>query len=172
MDRTQNYTSGTAISFIPSISGNVLSITSSSVLAYGTVYQVILHSNCVTDLAGNGFVGPYGVKFTTTTPPVVTSTDPVNKAVNVALNKVIKITFNKTIQFGTNPWIELKNNSLGTAKPITTTITGSTLNITPTTLMSKGTTYTVILHSGCVTDTTGSAGFVGPYSTTFTTTKV
>ena len=102
----------------------------------------------------------------------MTSTSPVNNAVNVAINKVIQINFNKTIQFGTNPWIEFKKTSTGTAKPFTATITGSTLNITPTTPLAKGTTYTVIIHSNAVTDTTGTAGLVAPYTTRFTTTNV
>ncbi|PKL66939.1 MAG: hypothetical protein CVV28_08700, partial [Methanobacteriales archaeon HGW-Methanobacteriales-1] len=40
------------------------------------------------------------------TPPIVTASDPVNNAVNVALNKVINVTFNQAILAGNN-WIEL-----------------------------------------------------------------
>ena len=105
----------------------------------------------------NGLAAAYTIRFTTTTPPVVTSTSPVNNAVNVALNKVIQINFNKTIIFGTNSWIELKTTNTGTAKPFTATITGSKLNIKPTTKLAKGTNYTVIIHSNAVTDTTGTA---------------
>ena len=165
------YTTGNGIyiPFTSKINGNVLSITPTSLLA-GTKYTVILHTNSITDMEGNGLASPYTTRFTTTTPPVVTSTSPVNNAVNVALNKVIKIQFNKTIQFGTNPWIEFKNSS-GMGKPFKATISGSTLNITTNATMARGTTYTVIIHSNAVTDTTGTAGLATPYTTKFTTTK-
>ena len=162
----------TVVPFTSSILGNVLSITPDSLLAAGTKFIVVLHSNSITDLQGNGLAAPYTTKFTTTTPPVVTSTNPVNNAVNVALNKVIQITFDKNIQLGTNPWIELVTSSTGTAKAFTTTITGNILNITPTTPLTKGTKYIVVLHSNAVTDTTGTAGLAAPYTTKFTTTTV
>ena len=162
--------SGTATPFTTTILDNVLSITPDSLLAAGTKFIVVLHSNSITDIQGNGLAAPYTTKFTTTTPPVVTSTNPVNNAVNVALNKVIQITFDKNIQFGTNPWIELVTSSTGTAKAFTTTITGNILNITPTTPLTKGTKYIVIIHSNAVTDTTGMAKLAAPYTTKFTTT--
>ena len=121
---------------------------------------LLYYTQQITDIQGNGLAAPYTTKFTTITPPVVTSTNPVNNAVNVALNKVIQITFDKNIQFGTNPWIELVTSSTGTAKPFTTTITGNILNITPTTPLTKGTKYIVIIHSNAVTDTTGTVGLV------------
>ena len=74
------------------------------------------------------------------TAPVVTSTNPINNAVNIALNKVIQINFNENIKLGTNPWIELKTNS-GTATPFTTTILDNVLSITPNSLLSLGTQY-------------------------------
>ena len=163
---------GTVVPFTSSILGNVLSITPDSLLAAGTKFIVVLHSNSITDLQGNGLAAPYTTKFTTTTPPVVTSTNPVNNAVNVALNKVIQITFNKNIQLGTNPWIEFVTSSTGTPKAFTTTITGNILNITPTTPLAKGTKYIVVIHSNAVTDTTGTAGLAAPYTTKFTTTTV
>ena len=162
--------SGTVIPFTTTVLANVLSIIPDSLLAAGTKFIVVLHSNSITDIQGNGLAAPYTTKFTTITPPVVTSTNPVNNAVNVALNKVIQITFDKNIQFGTNPWIELVTSSTGTAKPFTTTITGNILNITPTTPLTKGTKYIVIIHSNAVTDTTGTVGLAAPYTTKFTTT--
>ena len=159
---------GAAKSFKSSISGNVLSLIPSSPLAAGTKYTVIIHSKSITDLLGNALAAPYTTRFTTTLPPVVTSTSPVNNAVNVAVNKVIQINFSKAIQLGTNPWIELKNQ-YGTAKPFTTSINGSILNITSNTTFARGTTYTVILHSNSVTST-GGAGLAAPYTTKFTTT--
>ena len=159
---------GTLIPITRSISGNVLSITPNSLLKAGTKYTIILHTNSIKDLASNGLAALYTTKFTTTLPPVVTSTSPMNNAVNVAVNKVIQITFNKAIKLGTNPWIELKNQS-GSAKPFTTTINGNTLYITANSIFARGTTYTVILHSNSVTST-GGAGLAAGYTTKFTTT--
>ncbi|MBZ2165034.1 Ig-like domain-containing protein [Methanobacterium spitsbergense] len=161
--------SGTAVPYTTNIVGNVLSITPNSLLAVGTSYSVILHSNSVINLVGIGLAAPYTTRFTTETPPVVTSTSPVNNAFNVALNKVIQITFDKAIQLGTNPWIELKTSNSGTIVPYTTNIIGNVLSITPNSLLNAGTKYTVILHSNSITDMQGN-GLNTPYTTIFTTT--
>ena len=160
--------SGTIVPYTTNIIGNILSITPNSLLNAGTKYTVILHSNSITDMQGNGLNTPYTTIFTTTLPPVVTSTSPVNNAMNVAVNKVIQINFSKAIQLGTNSWIELKNQ-YGKVKPYTTSINGNTLNITSNAAFARGTTYTVILHSNSVTST-GGAGLTAPYTTKFTTT--
>ena len=160
--------SGTIVPYTTNIIGNILSITPNSLLNAGTKYTVILHSNSITDMQGNGLNTPYTTIFTTTLPPVVTSTSPKNNAMNVAVNKVIQINFSKAIQLGTNSWIELKNQ-YGQIKPYTTSINGSTLNITANTTFARGTTYTVILHSNSITST-GGAGLTTPYTTKFTTT--
>ena len=161
--------SGTPVPYTTNIVDNVLSITPTSLLALGTQYSVILHSNSITDMAGIGLAAPYTTRFTTETPPVVTSTSPVYNAFNVALNKVIQITFDKAIQLGTNPWIELKTSSSGTIVPYTTNIIGNILSITPNSLLNAGTKYTVILHSNSITDMQGN-GLNTPYTTIFTTT--
>ena len=160
---------GNIKTFTTNILDNVLSITPSSLLALGTQYSVILHSNSITDIAGIGLAAPYTTRFTTEAAPVVTSTSPVYNAFNVALNKVIQITFDKAIQLGTNPWIELKTSSSGTIIPYTTNIIGNILSITPNSLLNAGTKYTVILHSNSITDMQGNS-LNTPYTTIFTTT--
>ncbi|WP_223791937.1 Ig-like domain-containing protein [Methanobacterium spitsbergense] len=160
---------GNTKTFTTNILDNILSITPSSLLALGTQYSVILHSNSITDMAGIGLAAPYTTRFTTEAAPVVTSTSPVYNAFNVALNKVIQITFDKAIQLGTNPWIELKTSNSGTIVPYTTNIIGNVLSITPNSLLNAGTKYTVILHSNSITDMQGN-GLNTPYTTIFTTT--
>ena len=159
---------GNIKTFTTNIVDNVLSITPFSLLALGTQYSVILHSNSITDMGGIGLAAPYTTRFTTEAAPVVTSTSPVYNAFNVALNKVIQITFDKAIQLGTNPWIEFKTSS-GTIVPYTTNIIGNILSITPNSLLNAGTKYTVILHSNSITDMQGN-GLNTPYTTIFTTT--
>ena len=131
-------------------------------------------------MAGNGLETQKVIQFktasTTTsafsktpvnTAPTVISSNPVNNAVNIPTNKVIKINFSEAIKFGTNVWIELKSSS-GKAIPFTKTISGSTLSITPTTTLAKGTTYTVIIHTNSITDLTGK-GLATVYTTKFKT---
>ncbi len=82
----------------------------------------------------------------------ISSINPANNSVNVPMNKTIKITFNNTIKSGSK-WIELKN-SKGTLIPINTSITGKILTINPK-LLNYGR-YTLILHTGSVTDLSGN----------------
>lgn len=163
--------SGT-IPFTPTISGNILTIKPNILLAYGTKYTVILHSGSIQDTNGVVLSSPYITRFTTMnskpTPPVVVRSDPVNNAVNIATSKLVKFTFNKTIKLGTNPWIEFKTTS-GVAKKFTTTVSGSTLSLKPTTALAKATSYIVILHSNSVTDSTGLSGLASPYMIRFKT---
>jgi methionine-rich copper-binding protein CopC len=160
--------SGTLITTTKSVSGNVLTITPSALLATGTKYTLSLHTGAVTDLAGNP-VAAYSSKFTTITDgtaPTVTIVDPANNTLNVPTNKVINITFSENIKNGTG-WVELKNSS-GTVIASTTAISGNTLTITPNSLLAKGVKYSVIIHSGAVTDTAGNP--VAAYTSKFTTT--
>jgi methionine-rich copper-binding protein CopC len=157
-----------------------LIIRPSTTLAANTWYTLTLNPNCMTDLAGNGLATQYVTQFKTAsittsalsktpvnTAPTVKSTNPVNNAVNIPTNKVIKINFSEAIKFGTSSWIELKTSS-GKAISFTKTITGSTLIITPTTKLAKGTTYTVIIHTNSITDLLGK-GLATPYTTKFKT---
>jgi hypothetical protein len=143
----------------------VLSITPNSLLANGVVYQVILHTGSVTSLVGNP-LSLYSSKFTTVGSVAVSSVDPVNNGVNVALNKVIKVTFNQAILAGNN-WIELLNTKTGVVVPVSTSISGNVLSITPNSLLANGVVYQVILHTGSVTSLVGNP--LSLYSSKFTT---
>jgi len=160
-----NTKTGALVPVSTSISGNVLTITPNSVLANGVTYQVLLHTGSVTNLAGNP-VGGYVSKFTTVPPLAVSSINPVNNAVNVALNKVIKVTFNQAILAGSN-WIELVNTKTGALVPVSTSISGNVLTITPNSSLSRGIVYQVLLHTGCVTSLAGNP--LGGYVSKFTT---
>ena len=101
--------------------------------------------------------------------PVVTGTNPANNAINVTLNKVITLRYNIGIKFTTTPVIVLKN-SAGTIIASKAIITGSTLTITPNTLLAAGTQYIVVINSNSITDLYGVLS--GPYSFKFTTDTV
>ncbi|WP_048189878.1 Ig-like domain-containing protein [Methanobacterium sp. SMA-27] len=174
---------GTVIPITFSITNNTLFIYhTTQALAKSTNYILTLNPNCITDLAGNGLATQLITTFktanTTTAStsqtinlaPKIISTNPVNNAVNLATNKVIKINFSEAIKFGTNVVIELKTSS-GKTVSFKRTISGSTLSITPTTALAKGTTYTVVIHANSVTDLAGK-GLATTYTTTFKTVTV
>ena len=98
--------------------------------------------------------------------PTITSTYPVNSAVNVALNKVIKINFNQAIKLVQPTWIEFLTGT--TSVPFTATVSGSTLSLTPNTILKSGLLYTVIVHSYSVTSLV-DIGLAAPYGFKFTT---
>ena len=135
------------------ISGSSLYLKPKTLLARNTLHTVILHTNSITDLTGAG-ISLYTFSFKTAPKLSVTSTSPVKNAVNVAVNKVITVKFNSAIKFGKNPWIEVINK--WGSKPITMTISGSSLYLKPKTLLARNTLHTVILHTNSITDLTGA----------------
>jgi len=85
--------------------------------------------------------------------PVITAVDPLYNDVHVPANKIIKITFSEAIKAGNN-FIELKNSN-GTVIPIINSINGTVLTITHNNNLTAGN-YTLIIHSGSVTDLAGN----------------
>ncbi|PAV03204.1 Ig-like domain-containing protein [Methanobacterium bryantii] len=159
--------SGKSVAVTTSISGNTLTITPKSSLTKGTTYVLYVHSKSITDLSGNKYVYSGSKTFKTDgTAPTIKSTSPTNKATNVAVNKAIKVTFSESIKKGTG-WIELKTSS-GKSVAVTTSISGNTLTITPKSNLTPGTKYTLLIHSGTVTDLSGNK-YVYAGSKTFKT---
>ena len=150
-----------------SINGNLLTITSVFQLSKNTKYTVTLHTRCLTDLSGNA-IEFYSTNFTTDHPPSIICTDPYSRMVNVPINKNIKVLFNEPIKFGTN-YIEMKDTR-GRYIPIKRSINGKIMTIVPIFQLAKGTTYTLILHMGCINDLSGNM-LSSVYSSNFTTDK-
>jgi uncharacterized protein len=100
------------------------------------------------------------------TPPITKSTNPGKNALNVPINQNIKITYSEPVKYHTG-WIELKNDQ-GNLTPITTSINGSILTITPKQSLNMGTSYTVIVHTNSITDMSGNNIAVNAFR--FTTT--
>ena len=157
---------GKAVSFTKSISGSVLTITPTSNLTPGTTYTLNIHTGSLTDLSGTPVV-LCGSTFTTTdgTAPTIKSVDPAFKAVNVSVNKTIKVTFSESIKIG-NGWIEFKDSN-GKVISFTKSISGSVLTITPTSNLTPETTYTLSIHTGSLTDLSGTP--IALCGSTFTT---
>ena len=97
--------------------------------------------------------------------PTVKSVDPTNNTVNVPINKLIKVTFSESVKIGTG-WIELKD-SKGKAVSFTKSISGNVLTITPSSNLTKGTQYLLIIHTGSLTDL--SSNNIAPCAYKFTT---
>jgi methionine-rich copper-binding protein CopC len=157
---------GTVVPSTFSISGNVLTIKANSTLTHGVKYNVLIHTGSVTDLAGNNVAG-YVSRFTVdTVAPTVKTVDPASNAVKVATSKVIKVTFSEAVKAG-NGSIELVSSN-GTSVSVKCSVSGNVLTITPTSALSKGVKYTVLIHTGCVTDLAGNnvAGYVTRFTTT------
>ena len=158
---------GIKVSILGNIKGNILTLTrSSGSYVDGTTYIITMPTNAVTDIAGNGLATTYTSKFTIdTTPPTVKIINPTKNAVNIPVNQLINVYFSESIKTG-NGLIEFKTSD-GTAIPFTKSITGNMLTIKPTALLPKGTKYTLILHTGSVTDLTGNP--LAFYTSNFTT---
>ena len=136
------------------ISGNTLILSPTKLLSPSTLYQVLIHTGAVNGQAGTP-CPPLVSKFTTVPPLAVSTLDPANNAVNVALNKKITLTFNREIKAG-SMWIELVNTKTGKTEGFTSSISGKVLTLTPTKLLATSTIYQVLLHTGAVTDQAGS----------------
>jgi len=86
--------------------------------------------------------------------PVITKVDPANGSTGVARNKTINVTFNENIKKGSKLWVELKNNS-GKAIPFKAYVSGKVLIIDPTSNLAEAL-YTLVIHTGAVTDLAGN----------------
>ena len=94
--------------------------------------------------------------------PKVVAVDPANNAI-IPKSQTIKVKYNETIQAG-NKFIELKQGKvvISTKK----TINGNTLTITPSTSLTSGYKYTLIIHSGSLKDIAGNN--LSCYTSSFT----
>ena len=149
---------GTTKSFKATILGNVLSIKPNSVLADGTKYSLILHSNCITDLKGNKFVGSYQTQFTTAkTVPQVISTIPGNHKTGFSRTETITIKFNENIKKGIN-WskIVMKNLTQGKRVSITEQIKDNTLYIKMVFLRYAHNWYQITIPAAAIKDVAGN----------------
>jgi methionine-rich copper-binding protein CopC len=144
-----------AIPFTATISGKVLTVDPNSNLAE-SLYTLWIHTGAVTDQAGNPVV-VRSTKFSTGTPPTITSVDPTNNIVINTANKALIITFSENIKAGsafTN--IKVTNQDGVSVKPLYKVINGKTLTLTRNGNYINGLTYTITLPTGSITDTAGN----------------
>ncbi|NYB25879.1 MAG: chitobiase/beta-hexosaminidase C-terminal domain-containing protein [Methanobacteriaceae archaeon] len=145
-----------AIPFTATISGNVLTVDPNSNLAE-SLYTLWIHTGAVTDQAGNP-IAVKSTKFSSGTPPTITSVNPANNRVINVANKVLVITFSEVIKAGgafSN--IKVTNPDGVSVKPLYKVINGKTLTLTRNGNYINGLTYTITLPTGSVTDQAGNA---------------
>jgi tetrahydromethanopterin S-methyltransferase subunit B len=127
-------------------SGRTATFTPSSPLAENTTYTGRVKT-LVKDLMGNALQEDYVWAFTTglILRPIVTSTDPINNAINVELNKIITATFsmamNPTTLNATSFTVKQGLNPVAGA----IAYTGFMASFTPTNPLLANTTYTVTI---------------------------
>lgn len=98
--------------------------------------------------------------------PKVVAVDPANNAI-IQKSQTIKVKFNETIKLG-NKLIELKHGNVVISSK--KSVSGNTLSITPSTTLASGYKYSVIIHSGSVTDSSGNK--VALYTSNFTVSPI
>lgn len=105
------------------------------------------------------------IEFTTdTTAPLVSSTSPLNNAVNVVVNTSITVTFNETIDSTT---ITTSNFTIDNSMTGSIKYNGTSATFTPSANLSSNTKYTATVTTG-VKDSAGNA-LASNYSWSFTT---
>lgn len=132
---------------VVSCSGAIASFTPSSDLLPGTTYTGTVKAT-VKDLHDNVLQSNCIWTFTTSAIPIVTSTDPLNLATNVALNKVISANFSMamdplTITTSTFTLMDGVTPVSGTVNYSNTTAT-----FTPVSALLAGKTYTATITTG------------------------
>ncbi len=165
-----NVFTGVVSPITKSISGDTLTITPSG-MAYGTLYFVYVPTNGVTTLDGKNLSAPFSYQFQTVqdpTPPKVTSTVPVDNAVNVSISSAITIYYSKNVLASVNySQIYVKNLKTGKKVSITKSISGNKLIIRTSSSRSHKTNYQVYIPASALKGSNGSN--VSKYSFTFKT---
>jgi methionine-rich copper-binding protein CopC len=105
------------------------------------------------------------VSASDTLQPKVKNINPTYNSVNVPTYHSLTIKFTKPVKAGTN-YLTLKN-SKGTSVQFKKIINGNTLTIKPTSNLSRGVKYVLILHAGCVKDLSGNK--IAPFTSCFKT---
>jgi len=159
-----------------SVNGATATFTPSSPLAYATTYTATI-TTAVTDLANNALATNYTWSFTTgaapdTTPPTVSSTNPVNNATAVSVSSPVSATFSEAMNRNsvTTGTFRLQQGATNVSGIVSVNSSGTTATFTPSSPLANSTTYTATLTGGAsgVKDAAGNA-LASNYSWSFTT---
>src|SRR5690554_4932576 len=149
------------------ISNNVVSLSFNHTLEYEKEYEIVFPANAIKSVAtGALFPGLSAGEWSFTTeaaPFTLDLQEPEDGASNVALDASLVATFNQNIKLGTSAAVHIYDyQSELLVETITTglSVSGSELTIDPTTDLTEGTHYYVVIPNGAV-ETTSGAPFAG-----------
>lgn len=154
---------GTVIAITETVSGNTLTLKLNSALCEAK-YIILSYASSINDLLRNPVTAKLS-NFREETSLNLTTIDPADQATNIPTNKAITVTFDEPIK-AWNKDIQLKT-STGTIMPITTTVSGNTLTLTPTNPLASNTQYILLISKAAVTDLAGNP--INSKSVAFTT---
>jgi methionine-rich copper-binding protein CopC len=162
--RTISVTDTSQVNF----SSNRATINSSTNLASGTSYYVMLGAGVIEDNAGNDFAGittTTRFNFTTsgsppagdTTAPTLSSTNPADNATGVAAGANLVLTFSESVKAGTGHLQIVRADgaiihNIAVTDTSQATFSGNQLTINPSTDLVAGTGYYILVLSGAVLD--------------------
>jgi hypothetical protein len=133
------------------VADSTMRFTPSGKLALATTYTCSVKAT-VKDLDGNILQADYRWAFSTgpVIAPIVTVTDPLSNATNVAVNKIITATFSLPMDPAsiTSATVTVKNGTTSVSGVVT--YTGSTVTFTPTGNLLPGTVYTGTISTGAL----------------------
>jgi len=145
--------------------GNVMTLTPPAAKPFvaNKIYSIYISADAVKNAAGNGMAATYSFFFITTdtTTPTVTSTTPSGIYVSPTTAS-FTVNFNESIVAGS-----AFNNITVNGQPLTATISGTNGLVLSGAALVNGTTYTVSLPAGAITDAAGNP--MAAYSFSFTT---
>jgi hypothetical protein len=152
--------------------GTVATFTPSSALAPNTTFTATVNTG-VKDLAGNALAGNFVWSFTTgatpdTAAPTVTSTDPANNAVAVAVNKKVAVVFSEVMDPLTITTANFTLTGPASSSVLgTVTYVGTTATFTPNANLAPNSVFTGTITTGAK-DLAGNA-LASNFIWTFTT---
>ena len=148
---------GAAVAGTVTYAGTTATFIPTGGLANSTKYDATV-STGVKDLAGNAMLAAKTWSFTTgAAAPTVTSTDPLNGAINVATNKSISATFSGAMKLATiNETTFTLQRPDGVAIAGAVTYTGTTATFKPSAVLANSTIYTARITTGAQ-DLSGTA---------------
>ncbi|MDC9721384.1 MAG: Ig-like domain-containing protein [Urechidicola sp.] len=159
-----------------SVTGSTVTFSLPDNLFRLTNYFINIDAGAFTDLAGNDYAGISNNitwNFTTATasdvsPPSVSLFTPTNNATNVSIANDLTIVFNEAVQLYESAVLK---DFGGSVIPSTSTVSGNTLTINPTSDLTNSTQYYVEVAYGAIRDLAGNsfAGISGNTTWNFTT---
>ncbi len=151
---------GNVVPSVVNIAGKNVMIMPNADLKLGTNYHILISSSALknsSDLFFGGIASASTFNFTTSSPPFLTATSPLDDAIGVATNSAIILSFDKDIQIISTVGMSVRRVSddgeVGLNRSI---INGNQLRLLPTSVLAQSTAYYVQLQTGTIADLQGN----------------